>query len=150
MDQAQLTTCLANLDWSSDSTRNPTWLHEGLDEKSILAVLRAATFRRMQRLDDATALLRAEVLCHDRALFKGPLKDEWTCPTAHYEMAANAWAMRVATGGKLDRDRELVADAERWLETVAKWESYSMENRIGLKVTTGLDTVRKWRARYDA
>ncbi len=86
-------------------------------------------------------MLQTEVLCHDRALFKGGLKDDWTCPTACYEMSANCW---MARDGSLEGDREKVRECEMWLEKVARWESYGLDARIGLKVTTGLETVRRW------
>lgn len=39
-----------------------------------------------------------------------------------------------------------VAECEDWLSKVAKWESYVLDARIGMKVTTGLDTVRRYKA----
>lgn len=39
-----------------------------------------------------------------------------------------------------------VAECEDWLNKVAKWESYVLDARIGMKVTTGLDTVRRYKA----
>ena len=145
MDVAQLKHSLDALAWSEDPARNPTWFHEGLDERAILAVLRAATLRNLERYDEAKAILRKEVLSHDKALFKGNLKDEWMCPTAHYEMGANLWLGRQEVG-----EEQAVKEALEWLEKAAKWEGYDLDTRIGLKVTTGLDTLRKWRAVHDS
>ena len=73
--------------------------------------------------------------------FKGPLKDDWTCPSAHYEMAAIAWKEKDLPGA----DRQAKAkDCEEWLTKAAKWESYVLDARIGMKVTTCLDTVRRY------
>ena len=145
MDVAQLEHSLDALAWSEDPARNPNWFHEGLDEHAILAVLRAATLRNLERYDEAKALLKREVLSHDKALFKGHLKDDWMCPTAHYEMAANLWLGRQEVG-----EKQAVKEALEWLEKTAKWEGYELDTRIGLKVTTGLDTLRKWKAVHDS
>lgn len=94
MTAEQLEQSLQNLGWSEDPAQNPHWEREELDEHAILAVLRAAIFRNLRKHDEAQTLLGTKVLCHNRALFKGPNKDDWTAPTAHYEMAVNLWMQR--------------------------------------------------------
>ena len=141
MDRRQLEASLEVLACHEDPAQNSTWLREGLDEKAILAVLRAATYRNLNRWDDAKSLLKTQVIAHDRTVFKGQLKDDWTCPTAHYEMGANLWAQRTGAEG----DAALVREAQEWVEKAAKWEGYELDARIGLKVTTAQETMRKWR-----
>jgi hypothetical protein len=138
-------TSLEALAWSEDLSKNPTWSKESLDEHAILAVLRSAIYRNQGNYTKAKDLLKAEVFSHDRALFKGHLRDDWTCPTAHYEMGANLWAERDGSEGDIEKVRE----AEEWVEKAGKWESYELDARIGLKVTTGLETLRGWRALND-
>ncbi|KAI9819909.1 MAG: Mitochondrial outer membrane protein iml2 [Pycnora praestabilis] len=138
MSPAHLDRSLDALAWSS-SEQNPNWHREALDEKAILVLLRAATLRNMGQHSQARQLLSMEILNHDRALYKGHLKDDWTCPTAHYEMAANFWLER--DGGKGDAERE--RQCAEWLDKVAKWEGYELDTRIGLKVTTAQDTLKK-------
>lgn len=140
MSDAQLTASLAALAWSEDAASNPHWRREALDEHAILAVLRAAVLRNLKRFDEAKAVLRADVLVHDRAAFKGGLKDDWTSPVAHYEMGAICWMERDGGVG----DEEKVRECAEWLEKVAKWETYGLDARIGLKVATGLDTLKKY------
>ena len=141
MNTAQLQESLDTLSWSEDPTRNPHWSREGLDEKAILAVLQAATFRNLGRCEDAKTILKQKVIVHDRSLFKGALKDDWTAPVAHYEMGANFWMQRRGDEG----DGELVREAEAWVEKAARWEGYEMDARIGLKVATAQETFRKWK-----
>jgi hypothetical protein len=93
MKPEELDESLKNLAWS-ESSENKTWHRESVDEHAILALLRAAVLRSLRRHDEAKELLQSQVLRHDRATFKGHLKDDWTCPTAHYEMAANLWMER--------------------------------------------------------
>lgn len=57
-------------------------------------------------------------------------------------MAALAWQERDLP----DVDRVAkVREAEEWLHKVARWETYVLDARIGMKVTTGLDTVKRWK-----
>ncbi|KAF2131600.1 hypothetical protein P153DRAFT_312114 [Dothidotthia symphoricarpi CBS 119687] len=133
---------LKNLAWS-ESTANPHWEKEGLDEKAILVVLRAATLRNMDQTTQAKALLESEVLVHDRALFKGNLKDNWTAPCARYEMAANLWREADANGSP-ESHPKLLVQCKDWLEEVSKWEAFDLDARIGMKITTGKDTLRKY------
>jgi hypothetical protein len=186
MDDAQLATSLDLLAFSDDAARNPHWAREALDERAILAVLRAAVLRCLRRFEEAKTLVRREVVGHDRALFKGGFKDDWTCVTAHYEIGACLWFQRMPLGKEhngqrpderlgtagegaaaqgrggegeaavlgqadpLERNRALVREAEGWVEKAARWEGYQLDIRIGMKVATALDTLKKWRALHDA
>ncbi|KAJ6006269.1 Outer membrane protein IML2 mitochondrial/Tetratricopeptide repeat protein 39 [Penicillium sp. IBT 35674x] len=49
-----------------------------------------------------------------------------------------------------EAERKLVRDCKQHLETAAKWESYEMEARVGLKVTAGKDALQKWEAMHSA
>lgn len=58
-------------------------------------------------------------------------------------MAAVCWQEKDVAGGNR---KAKVAECEDWLNKVAKWESYVLDARIGMKVTTGLDTIRRFKA----
>ena len=187
MTAAQLEESLRNLAWSEDPKVNPCWEREGLDERAILTVLRASIYRNLRDHEKAKAMLKQEVLCHDKALFKGLYKDDWTAPTACYEMAVNLWMQRTeyireygagipdastspkqqddaapsssltavtttspSSQVKIDikADAKLVSECREWIEKTSKWESYDLDARIGLKVTTAADALRKWEARH--
>ncbi|GAD96590.1 conserved hypothetical protein [Paecilomyces variotii No. 5] len=167
MTTGQLEDSLRNLEWS-ESNANKNWHREGLDEKAILAILRAAILRSLRRHQEAKELLKTQILNHDRSLFKGHLKDDWTCPAAHYEMAANLWMERpsyisshgpvgpanpgTATASNTSQEdvqaieREKVRECKEYLDKTAKWESYELDARIGLKVTAGEEALQKWEA----
>ncbi|KAF2019127.1 hypothetical protein BU24DRAFT_418728 [Aaosphaeria arxii CBS 175.79] len=142
MREDHLQASLENLAWS-EGEENPYWSKEDLDEKGVLAVLRAATLRGMGRMAEAKELVQREVIKHDRALFKGPLKDAWTAPCARYEMAACVWREADAEG-KPEDHADLLEECKGWLEEVAKWESFDLDARIGMKVTTGKGTLRRY------
>ncbi|KAK4691270.1 tetratricopeptide repeat protein 39, partial [Lecanoromycetidae sp. Uapishka_2] len=148
MDQSQLKTSLDRLAWSD--TSNPTWSREGPDEHAILSVLRGATYRNLARWDEAKEVLRSGVLGVDRAQLKGALKDDWTAPAAHYEMGVICWMQRgeaARNGGGAAVEEKLVRECESWIDKAAKWESYELDARIGLKIATAQDTLRKWNER---
>ena len=78
-----------------------------------------------------------------RNIFKGHLYDDWNLPSAYYEMAVISWMERDLPGTD---SKAKLADCEEWLNKVAKWEtSYVLDARIGMKVTTGLDTIKRCR-----
>jgi len=133
---------LRNLGWS-ESAANPYWEREGPDERAILAVLRAATLRNMGRTAEAKALLEKEVLPVDRTLLKGTHKDNWMAPCARYEMAANLWREADADGHP-EAHTQTLDQCRDWLDEVTKWEGYDLDARIGMKITTGKETLRKY------
>ena len=149
MNSSQLEDSLAVLAWSEDKASNSLWAREGPDERAILAVLRAAVLRNLQRWNQAKSTLTVGVLNEDKAELKGGLKDDWTAPAAHYEMGAISWLQRVeiAQRGKKDwaEEEKYVKESEAWIEKTARWESYELDARIGLKVATAQDTLAKWK-----
>jgi hypothetical protein len=172
MTREELEESLRKLAWSeSDANKTPN--KDSDDEKAIVSVLRAAVFRSLRRHRDAKEILRTEVLSLDRSVFKGHLKDDWVLPVAHFEMAANLWMERptyLATHGPTDSalkpiisrtstvsatpsetekvERAKARECEEYLDKVARWESYELDTRIGLKVTAAKEAVRKWDATH--
>ncbi|KAI9683172.1 MAG: Mitochondrial outer membrane protein iml2 [Trizodia sp. TS-e1964] len=126
------------LAWSEAT--NPHWHRESLDEYAILALLRAVTLRSLLRFTDARAVLEKDILVHDRGAFKGHLRDEWTCPSAHYEMAVICWQEGGAGGGRTEAQ---LRECREWLDKVAKWESYDLDSRVGVKIATAQDTLKQ-------
>ncbi len=164
MDAAQLEVSLANLSWSES---NPHWRKEGVDERAILALLKSAVLRNQRKHSEAKQILRAEILCHEPAVFIGPNQDNWTAPTAHYEMAVNHWMERneykkqygtslvdrgsancKITSADVISDAELVAECKKWVEKARAWGKYELDARIGMKVTTAGDAIKKWEAKH--
>ena len=95
MNAAQLHDSLVSLAWS-ESPSNSHWHHEDVDEKCILAVLRANVYRNLRQHQKSRDILRKEILSVDHSEFKGHDRDNWTAPCAHYEMAVNLWMERTA------------------------------------------------------
>lgn len=170
MTDSQLEESLERLAWC-ESEANPTWSREGAEGQAIVDLLRAAVYRSLRKSQEAKELLKTKVLNHEKSLFKTHLYDNWVLPAAHYEMAANLWMERPTyralhgssgiaqtpqnaeppgTSDVTEAEGKLVHDCKQHLETAAKWESYEMEARIGLKVTAGKEAVQKWEAMHSS
>ena len=164
MDLRGLEKSLEVLAWSE---ANPHWKNEDQDEKAILALLRAAALRNLRRHDEAKAVLKQEILCHDPHSFKGHNKDNWTAPTAHYEMAVNFWMERQGYIKQYGKDLEgpegherslvpsadandakLVAECKVWVEKAKNWDKYELEARIGMRIASASSAIRKWEAKH--
>lgn len=175
MNGSELGESLSNIEWSVAEEQTTHGTKSDLDERAISAILRAAVFRNLRRHEEAKALLQNEILVHERHQFKGHLKDDWTCPIAHYEMGVNLWMQRTGyiqrygahlssdspvRGEKpeaakqglieedLKKDQELVAEAKQWIEKVSHWESFELDQRFGMRITVALDSIRKWEASH--
>ncbi|KAF2866712.1 outer membrane protein Iml2/Tetratricopeptide repeat protein 39 [Massariosphaeria phaeospora] len=140
MRNEHLQTSLDNLAWS-DSAANPHWGKEGLDEQGVLTLLRAAVLRNQGDTSKAREMLSGGIIANDKLLYKGQFKDSWTAPCARYEMAANLW--KEAEGNpKAHMDK--LEECKNWLEEVSRWDAYDLDARIGMKVTSGKATMRRF------
>lgn len=91
MGEEELRISQARLDWS-DGKENMMWSKEGLDEKAILALLRASISTKLKKREETRKLLREEIIeGHQWHEFKGLHKDNWSAPIARYEMAVTYW-----------------------------------------------------------
>jgi len=161
MTQSQLEESLSRLAWC-ESDANKSWSREGPEEKAILELIKAAVHRSLHNHEEAKQTLKTRVLSHDKSVFKGHLKDDWVLPAAHFEMAANLWMERptyqalhglsdqASTGSgssekkQSAKEKELVRGCKEHLDIAARWESYELDARIGLKVTAAMEAVNKW------
>lgn len=82
-----------------------------------------------------------------RQEFKGYLRDDWTNPSAHYEMAVIAWLERNLSKSNT---KAKIAECEEWLGKVSKWEAYVLDARVGLKITTAVDTIKMYKQNQEA
>ena len=92
----------------------------------------------------------------NRSHFKGHNRDDYVPPSAHYEMAVVAWAESdrpppppsgddapAATTNPKAYRKEKLDECQSWLEKVFKWETFVLDARLGIRVQTGLETL-KW------
>lgn len=138
-DQLQLS--LAAIEWKR--TSHSEKFENDLDETAIKALLEACMLRNLGRYDEARSILQNEVMNHERHEFKGHLKDDWTLPAAHYEMACLAWHEKDLPNTSPAAQKAKVLDCEQWLEKTQKWEQYVLDTRVSVKLTTSLLTVRR-------
>lgn len=170
MDEGMFQESLERLWWSDGGERDvsahpeggerPTVLtdpnasREDLDEHAILALLRGTIQRQLGDTAAARKLLTTGIVeGHKREDFRGHLKDDWTAPNARYELGVCAWleagetTSPKAIGKEVvvddDTRRERLSECSKWLEEVAGWGSYDLDSRMGIKVTTGRETLKK-------
>ena len=141
MDSSHLNASLTALAWSEDKSSGRSWADQYADERAILSILRGVIYRNLGHWESATEALENGVLSIDKAELKGVHKDDWTAPAAHYEMGVICW-MRRKDGGD---EAAWVNQCERWVEKSAKWEAYELDARIGVKIATAQDTLKKWK-----
>ncbi|KAH6719061.1 outer membrane protein-like protein iml2 [Leptodontidium sp. 2 PMI_412] len=138
-DNVQLQQSLDILSW--DRTSHAEKFKADLDETAIQAVLQAALIRNLGRYDEARKILQTEILPHDKNKFRGHLKDDWTCPSAHYEMAALAWVEKDLDGAD---QKAKVLDCQEWLVKTQKWPfEWVLDSRMSIKLTTSILTVKR-------
>ncbi|KAM0806562.1 putative Breast cancer protein [Seiridium cardinale] len=133
------------------------------DEVAVADVCLAAIYRALGRYDEATTMFK-EVLAIDKTAFDGKIHDDWAQPAAAYEMAVLAWveveqpelrkktvgtsikSTGSATNGELKETdvwrRKKADECQAWLDKCAGWGSYILDARIGMRVQTGMDTLR--------
>jgi hypothetical protein len=122
MRPKHLEVSMKKLDWSTNEA-NPHWSKEGIDEQSILKLLKAVVLRNLDKREEARVILE-ELVTHSWYDFKGGLKDNWTLPVAHYEMAVTYWKDYCEDGKTVSLN-----EAKKWLDKAAGWEAYDLDAR---------------------
>lgn len=87
-----------------------------------------------------------------RSVFKGGHRDDYVLPVANYELAVIAWARCCSPpGGTPDEVAEYrrarTDECEEYLEKVKAWESFVLDARVGMRVQSGLETLKWFRKR---
>jgi len=131
---------MERLAWSEDTTQNPHWKKEAADEKALLSLLKGTCLRFLGRIPEAKAMLTDNVVSHDLENIKScDYPDAWPLPVAHYELAVCLWE----EAGRQDGDKAILKRCSNELAKTERWESYDLETRVGLKVTTARETLRR-------
>lgn len=116
---------------------------ESADEKAVLAFLRGICQRFLGDLPQAQATFTEQVFSHELSQLKlCDHADAWPLPVGHYEMAVCHWQASDAEGE--GKDTALLRKCSDELTKVERWESYDLEARVGLKITTARETLRKF------
>ena len=140
MRPEQIQACLDRLSWSENTATYPHWTDEPADEKAVLGLLRASCQRFLPDIDQAQKTLETEVFSHDLHQLKAcEHADTWPLPTGHYENAVCYWNKAGGEGG----DKALIQKCSDELTKVENWESFELEARIGLKVRTARETLKR-------
>ena len=149
MGTAEMERAIATLSWSrctagEDAVRR---MRAEPDEAGAWAVGMASLLRGLGRLDEAKATLEEHALRHERSAFRGANRDDYVLPAATYELGAIAWAECCMHGpGEQDALRRARLDeSQALLEKVRAWEGFVLDARIGMRVQSGMETLRWFR-----
>ncbi|KAI1304811.1 outer membrane protein Iml2/Tetratricopeptide repeat protein 39 [Xylaria venustula] len=147
MRPIELENAAKDLDWDrltcSENIRAK--IQAETDERALHDLCHAAILRNLEKFDEARSKLQ-QVLKLDKSAFKGSTKDDYIPPAAHYEMAVLAW-VEGRTGTPAETKKK-IEDCQSWLDKVAKWEGYVLDGRIGMRVQTGMDTLRWYKREH--
>ncbi|KAI1346440.1 outer membrane protein Iml2/Tetratricopeptide repeat protein 39 [Xylaria sp. FL0043] len=147
MNPGELENAAQYLSWErltcSEKTRDQ--IQAEIDERALHDLCHAGILRNLNKFDDARSKLQ-QVLKLDKAAFKGSTKDDYIPPAAHYEMAVLAW-VEGRTGTPAETKKK-IEDCQSWLDKVARWDSYVLDGRIGMRVQTGMDTLRWYKREH--
>ncbi|KAL6856550.1 hypothetical protein J3F83DRAFT_402145 [Trichoderma novae-zelandiae] len=121
-------------------------IQEEKDEMGVWAVSRASLLRGAGKLDEARTLLQDKIIAHDRSVFKGTTKDDYVMPAAIYELGAIAWTECCNPPEGEEEDilqyrKKKMLECEEQINKVKVWEAYVLDARIGLRATSGLETL---------
>ncbi|KAG6040348.1 hypothetical protein E4U41_000818 [Claviceps citrina] len=151
MSRKELELALTHLDWNR-CTADPELvdkLKAETDDLAVWAISMSTILQGMGKMDKAVQLLEQNVLLHDKSVFKGPQKDDYVLPVANYELAVIAWTQCCNPPSGLSEEeileyRRVKADeCQGHLERVKTWESFVLDARVGMRVQSGLETL-KW------
>lgn len=104
------------------------------------------------------------------AEFKGPTKEDYVLPCAHYEMGVLAWTEAIGAcpedfptasdpdgansegdkGGEVSLEefrKKKVEECQARLDKAAAWEAFVLDARCGMRVQTGLETLKWYKKR---
>ncbi|KAK6335611.1 Mitochondrial outer membrane protein iml2 [Orbilia brochopaga] len=132
MNQEYIDVSVRVLEWQppNDGGKPKSCITE-LDEKVLLAFMKAVLARHQGDLERSRQILEKEVIPVDKNLLKA---EDWVAPSAQYEMAAVIWA---------ESGIKEAAKITEYLNKCAGWESYELDNRLGVRATTALDVIRQ-------
>lgn len=147
MGTADLEVAEKVLDWNrlTASPEAKAKIMADTDEECVRNICLAAVLRTLGRTEEAARLAQG-VLAVDRLLLKKQGWD-WAQPSANYEMAVLAWADVRKQENEDDR-RKKAEECYAWLDKVAKWGPFLLDARVGMRVQTGMDTLRWYKREH--
>jgi hypothetical protein len=114
---------------------------EPQDEHAVASLLTATIHRFLGDLPAAKAAISPVLPLTQAALRSagGAHADAWPAPVSHYEMAVVYWE----EAGRENGDRAILEKCSEELKLVENAEGFDLDARVGLKVTTGRETLRR-------
>ncbi|PWW75986.1 hypothetical protein C7212DRAFT_195024 [Tuber magnatum] len=133
MDQENLQKSLQALQYRGDRDMES----ETTDERAIRWLLLSAVTRSAGQWGKAREYLE-KIEKVDRTQFRGALVNDYMIPAAYYERAVGIWKEA------REHTPEVLAEMRVLLDKAASYGTFELDARIGMRVTTALDTITRY------
>ncbi|KAK6499636.1 Mitochondrial outer membrane protein iml2, variant 2 [Arthrobotrys musiformis] len=132
MDEGLIAQSLKNLEWQppAEEAEKPKSCITELDEKVVQSFLKGVLARHQGEYARAREIFEKEVVSVDKLKLK---EENWVLPSTQYEIAVTIW--------KESGIKESKTISE-YLTKCASWETYELDNRLGLRASMGLDVLK--------
>ncbi|KAK6531346.1 Mitochondrial outer membrane protein iml2 [Arthrobotrys megalospora] len=132
MDSGLIAQSLKNLEWQppAEEAENPKSCITELDEKVVQSFLKGVVARHQGEYAKSKEIFEKEVLSVDKLKLK---EENWVLPSTQYEMAVVIWNESGMKESKVINE---------YLTKCATWETYELDNRLGLRASMGLDVLK--------
>ncbi|CAZ81126.1 unnamed protein product [Tuber melanosporum] len=118
--------------WGDHEMENDT-----IDEQAIRWLLLSAVMRNAGKWEKAREYLE-KIQKVDRTQFRGTLVNDYMIPAAYYERAVGIWKEAK------EHTPEMLAEMRVLLDKAANYGTFELDARIGMRVTTALDTITRY------
>ncbi|PQE06328.1 hypothetical protein CJF32_00002034 [Rutstroemia sp. NJR-2017a WRK4] len=130
-----------------DRMTYPEKCNEDEDDRAITYLLRACMLRNMGKWAESRIILKEELIDSERHKTRGPLKDDWTLPSAYYELACIDWHEKDTPPADVDAKeyyKKKILACDDVLLKLNSWpQTYVFEARMSFKISTSLLTIRR-------
>ncbi|RPA95293.1 hypothetical protein L873DRAFT_1698592 [Choiromyces venosus 120613-1] len=135
MDQENFQKSLQALQYRGDEEME----NESIDEQAIRWLLLSIVMRNTGQWDKAREYLE-KIEKIDRNQLRGALANDYMVPAAYYERAVGIWKE------PKEHAPEMLAEMRVLLDKAANYGTFELDARIGMRVTTALDTITRYEA----
>ncbi|KAK6363628.1 Mitochondrial outer membrane protein iml2 [Orbilia blumenaviensis] len=132
MNDELIAQSIKSIEWQppAEEAENPKSCITELDEKVVQSFLKAVLARHLGEFSKAREIFEKEVVTVDKLKLK---EENWVLPSTQYEIAVIIWKEHGVKESKTIHEH---------LTKSASWESYELDNRLGLRASMGLDVLK--------
>ncbi|KAK6356383.1 Mitochondrial outer membrane protein iml2 [Orbilia javanica] len=132
MNDELIAQSLKNIEWQApvEEGEKPKSCITEIDEKVVQSFLKGVLARHRGEYEKAKEIFEKEVASVDKLKLK---EENWVLPSTQYEIAVVIWCESGMKEWKTIHE---------YLTRCASWETYELDNRLGLRASMGLDVLK--------